>query len=73
MAQSYHVLHHIGYGGQARILSVLSKISKYCFIDLPDVLRLAEKYLSHFHMDMDCCYKTLNYVKDISQFQAVFI
>lgn len=39
----------VGYGGQARILcSFFKDIQSYTFVDLDSVLRLSQKYLSHF-------------------------
>lgn len=38
----------IGYGGQARILTAFHNIPRYELFDLPPVLELAERFLSHF-------------------------
>jgi hypothetical protein len=38
----------VGYGGQCRILSFLQAFSSYFMFDLPNALRLAERYLKHF-------------------------
>lgn len=42
-----------GYGGQARILDELLKISKYTIFDLPEVNELIAKYLSHYKLDLN--------------------
>lgn len=39
----------VGYGGQCRILSCLHAFASYTIFDLPDALRLAERYLGHFN------------------------
>jgi putative sugar O-methyltransferase len=37
-----------GYGGLCRILSIFIKFDEYIIVDLPDVLKISQKYLSHF-------------------------
>jgi len=37
-----------GYGGLCRILSIFIEFDEYIMVDLPDVIKVAEKYLSHF-------------------------
>ncbi|MDQ2105143.1 putative sugar O-methyltransferase [Azospirillum isscasi] len=39
-----------GYGGQCRIINALFKIESYTIIDLPEALKLTERYLSHFNL-----------------------
>lgn len=61
----------VGYGGQGRILDVLHKIQSYRFVDLPLVLALTQKYLSHFEigMQMDC--KTIEQLADADEYDLL--
>lgn len=40
----------VGYGGLCRIIDSYFQVESYCLVDLPPVLKLAQKYLSHFPM-----------------------
>lgn len=40
----------VGYGGQGRILLEYMNIAKYMFVDLPETLKLVEKYLSQYNI-----------------------
>ena len=59
----------VGYGGQARIISewmtkTRGKLSKYTFIDLPEVNLLAKRYIEHFFFDNYFEYLTLSELSD---------
>ena len=43
----------IGYGGQSRLINKSFNTSSYSFIDLPEVLGLAKRYLSNFPLSLD--------------------
>ena len=45
----------VGYGGQSKIIMDYFKIKEYNFVDLPEPLKLTERYLNKFN------YKNLNY------------
>ena len=45
----------VGYGGQAKMIMDYFKIKEYNFVDLPETLKLTERYLRKFD------YKNLNY------------
>jgi len=53
----------VGYGGQARVICEFLKhnnknLKEYTFIDLYEVLNLANKYLDNFNFDNTCLFKT---------------
>jgi putative sugar O-methyltransferase len=41
-----------GYGGQCKIIMDVFNVNTYTIIDLPDVLKLTKKYLTHLGVDM---------------------
>jgi putative sugar O-methyltransferase len=40
----------VGYGGLCRIIDSYFQVKSYCLVDLPPVLAIAQKYLSHFQV-----------------------
>lgn len=54
----------IGYGGESRIiLSYIKNVKKYNLIDLPEVIKLADRYLSSFSMEI---YEKANFIDGTS-------
>lgn len=50
----------VGYGGQCRICSSVSKIRKYTLLDIPQALSLAKRYLQYYPIKTFLAFKTLN-------------
>ena len=61
----------VAYGGQGRILDVLHKIQSYRFVDLPMVLQLVAKYLSHFELSMQIDCKTMEQLTDNGEYDLL--
>ncbi len=61
----------VGYGGMARIICEYHKrcggsLKSYRMFDLPDVLKLAQRYMSHFELPTHFEYMTLSDVQKIN-------
>lgn len=50
----------VGYGGQCRINMSYLDIKKYTLVDLPQVLKLCQKFLSNFETSNNTCFKTMD-------------
>jgi hypothetical protein len=50
----------VGYGGQCRLCCKYFNIKEYVLLDLPPVLRLAERYLALYPLKPKLTFKTLN-------------
>tara|TARA_B110001452_G_C15117418_1_gene389498 strand:- start:169 stop:921 length:753 start_codon:yes stop_codon:yes gene_type:complete len=53
----------IGYGGQSRLINESFNTSSYSFIDLPEVLGLAKRYLSNFPSSSDLFFYHIDNLK----------
>jgi len=50
----------VGYGGQCRINMSYLDVKKYTLVDLPQVLKLCQKFLSNFEIGNNICFKTMD-------------
>lgn len=61
----------VGYGGLCRIINSYFKVKSYCLVDLGSVLKLTEKYLSHFQIDTNLSFKTMDMLPSQTQYDLV--
>ena len=49
-----------GYGGQSIFLNKILNVKQYTFVDLPEVNKLIEKFISYFDLGFTAEFKTLD-------------
>lgn len=61
----------VGYGGQCRIINDIWNPASYTLIDIKPALDLTERYLSHFALDTEIKYKTMNELNGTTKYDFV--
>lgn len=61
----------VGYGGQCRIIMSYLDVKKYTLVDLPQVLKLSQKFLSNFEGINNTCFQTMDEIDSVTSYDLV--